>query len=45
MSRGISLDDAKFLLLKSFLVGSMDVNDKVMQKYCDSVVKYFNKEV
>lgn len=45
MSRGISLEDAKFLLLKSFLVGCMDISDDIMQQYCNSIVKYFNKEV
>ena len=45
MSRGIRLEDAKFLLLKSFLVGGMYLNSDMIHKYCNSVVKYFNKEV
>jgi len=45
MSRGLTLEDSKFLLLKSFLVGSMEVEDEVLEKYCGSVVKFFNKEV
>lgn len=45
MSRGLTLQDSKFLLLKSFLVGNMDVDNEVLEKYCGSVVKFFNKEV
>lgn len=45
MSRGLTLEDARFLLTKSFLVGSMKMDDKVLEKYCGSVVKFFNKEV
>lgn len=45
MSRGISIEDAKFLLLKSFLVGSMPLNNDIMEKFYNSVIKYFNKEV
>lgn len=45
MSRGINFEDAKFLLLKSFLVGTMEIDDSIREKYYESVVKYFNKEV
>lgn len=45
MSRGITLEDSKFLLLKSFLIGSFNLEEKVQEKYYHEVIKYFNKEV
>lgn len=45
MSRGLDEDMSKFLLLKSFLIGSFDLEEKVKEKYYHEVIKYFNKEV
>lgn len=45
MSRGLDLEMSKFLLLKSFLIGSFDLEEKIQEKYYHEVIKYFNKEV
>lgn len=45
MSRGLTEETSKFLLLKSFLIGSFDLEEKVQEKYYHEVIKYFNKEV
>lgn len=45
MSRGLTEEESKFLLLKSFLIGSFDLEEKVQEKYYHEVIKYFNKEV
>lgn len=45
MSRGITEEDSKFLLLKSFLIGSFDLEEKIKERYYHEVIKYFNKEV
>ena len=45
MSRGISMDDAKFLLLKAFLLGSFNFDDTTYDNYMNGVTKYFNREV
>ncbi len=45
MSRGISMDDAKFLLLKAFLLGNFKFDDTTYDNYMNGVTKYFNREV
>ena len=45
MSRGLSEEASKFLLLKSFLIGSFDLEEGVKERYYHEVIKYFNKEV
>lgn len=45
MSRGLTEDESKFLLLKSFLIGSFDLEEKIQERYYHEVIKYFNKEV
>ena len=45
MSRGLTEDMSKFLLLKSFLIGSFSLEEKIQEKYYHEVIKYFNKEV
>jgi len=45
MSRGINEEDSKFLLLKSFLIGSFDLEERIQERYYHEVIKYFNKEV
>lgn len=45
MSRGLSEEDSKFLLLKSFLIGNFDLEEKVQEKYYHEIIKYFDKEV
>jgi len=45
MSRGLTEEDSKFLLLKSFLIGSFNLEEKIQEKYYHEVIKYFNKEV
>lgn len=45
MSRGLDLETSKFLLLKSFLIGSFDLEEKVQEQYYHEMIKYFNKEV
>lgn len=45
MSRGLDLEMSKFLLLKSFLIGSFPLEEKVKERYYHEVIKYFNKEV
>lgn len=45
MSRGISLEDSKFLLLNAFLIGIFDFNDDYKSKLKDIILNYFNKEV
>ena len=45
MCRGLSEEDSKFLLLKSFLIGSFDLEEKIKERYYHEVIKYFNKEV
>ena len=45
MSRGISMDDAKFLLLKAFLLGSFKFDNDTYDNYMNGVTKYFNREV
>lgn len=42
MSRGLTEEESKFLLLKSFLIGSFDLEEKVQEKYYHEVIKYFN---
>ncbi len=45
MSRGLSEEDSKFLLLKSFLIGHFELNDSNQERYYHEIIKYFNKEV
>jgi len=45
MSRGLTEEMSKFLLLKSFLIGSFNLEEKIQEKYYHEVIKYFNKEV
>ena len=45
MSRGLDLEMSKFLLLKSFLIGSFNLEEKIQERYYHEVIKYFNKEV
>lgn len=45
MSRGLTEEDSKFLLLKSFLIGSFNLEEKIQEKYYHEVIKYFDKEV
>lgn len=45
MSRGLTEEESKFLLLKSFLIGSFDLEEKIKERYYHEVIKYFNKEV
>ena len=45
MSRGLTEEDSKFLLLKSFLIGSFNLKEKIQEKYYHEVIKYFDKEV
>lgn len=45
MSRGLTEEVSKFLLLKSFLIGSFNLEEKIQEKYYHEVIKYFNKEV
>lgn len=45
MSRGLTEEESKFLLLKSFLIGSFDLEDNIKERYYHEVIKYFNKEV
>lgn len=45
MSRGLTEEMSKFLLLKSFLIGSFDLEEGIQEKYYHEVIKYFNKEV
>ena len=45
MSRGLTEEMSKFLLLKSFLIGSFDLEEKIQEKYYHEVIKYFDKEV
>lgn len=44
MSRGIPVEEAKFLLLKSFLVGTLDLKEDVRSQYLYELCKYFDKE-
>ena len=44
-SRGISLEESRFLLLKSFLVGSLELEQDIKSKYLYELSKYFNKGV
>lgn len=45
MSRGLTEESSKFLLLKSFLIGSFHLEDKIEEKYQEKIIKYFDKEV
>lgn len=45
MCRGLSEDASKFLLLKSFLIGSFDLDERIKERYYHEVIKYFDKEV
>lgn len=45
MSRGLTEKSSKFLLLKSFLIGSFHLEDKIEEKYQEKIIKYFDKEV
>lgn len=45
MSRGLTEEASKFLLLKSFLIGSFSIDEKIKEKYYDEIIKYFDKEV
>ena len=45
MSRGISKEDSKFLLLNAFLLGYLDLNEEYESKLNHLILKYFNKEV
>ena len=44
-SRGINLEDSKFLLLDAFLLGYLELDDSYKSKIKETVLKYFNKEV
>jgi len=44
-SRGISLEDSKFLLLNAFLLGCLNVDDDYKSKLKEEIIKYFGKEV
>lgn len=45
MSRGLTEKTSKFLLLKSFLIGSFHLEDKIEEKMSKKIIKYFDKEV
>lgn len=45
MSRGLTEKTSKFLLLKSFLIGSFHLEDKIEEKMNEKIIKYFDKEV
>ena len=44
-SRGISLEDSKFLLLNAFLLGILHINQEGKSELEDRLIKYLNKEV
>ena len=44
-SRGISLEDSKFLLLDAFLLGYFDLDNEYKSKLKEIVLEYFDKEV
>lgn len=44
-SRGISLEDSKFLLLNAFLLGILNIEEEEKSKLKDRIIKYLNKEV
>lgn len=43
MSRGISRDDAEFLLLKAFLLGTL--SGDILERFTYQIIKYIDKEV
>lgn len=45
MSRGLTEKTSKFLLLKSFLIGSFHLEDEIEEKMSEKIIKYFDKEV
>lgn len=44
-SRGISLEDSKFLLLTAFLLGILNINEENKSNLKNRLIKYLNKEV
>lgn len=44
-TRGISLEDSKFLLLNAFLLGILKINEEEKSSLKDRIIKYLNKEV
>lgn len=44
-SRGINLEDSKFLLLDAFLLGYLELDDDYKSKLKEIILKFFNKEV
>ena len=45
MSRGLTEESSKLLLLKSFLIGSFNLDENKQEEYYQEVIKYLNKEV
>ena len=44
-SRGISLEDSKFLLLNAFLLGILNIDEEKKSNLKEVIIKYLNKEV